>query len=190
MTPATTTRGEQAKRAIERDRERGERQRHIRMLFTDSSSILRGCHIVREPPNAAAVAPVDEAATLAATPTSQLALQLFFLARFSNYVHWLAKCLVYAAINLQAEDTVPPTPSHLLLPLPQVDVEVEVVVGVSPQRVEGLLSGRLVWLSCLVAWHWKWKNKFRTRLWQAASKVRHVAGSRLRRVAGSDHFYI
>lgn len=28
------------------------------MLFTDSSSILRGCHIVREPPNAAAVAPV------------------------------------------------------------------------------------------------------------------------------------
>lgn len=31
-----------------------------------------------ESPNAAAVAPVDEAATLAATPTSQLALQLFF----------------------------------------------------------------------------------------------------------------
>lgn len=29
------------------------------------------------------------------------------LARFSNYVHWLAKCLLYAAINSQAEETVP-----------------------------------------------------------------------------------
>lgn len=47
----------------------------------------------------------------------------------------------------------PPTPSHLLLPLPQVDVEVEVVVGVSPQRVEGLLSGRLaVWSGLAALW--------------------------------------
>lgn len=63
--------------------------------------------------------------------------------------------MVYAAINLQAEDTVPPTPSPLLLPLPQVDVEVEVevVVGVSPQRVEGLLSGRrAVWSGLAALW--------------------------------------
>lgn len=97
--------------------------------------------------------------------------------------------MVYAAINLQAEDTVPPTPSSVLLPLPQVDVEVEVVVGVSPQRVEGLLSGRLAVWSGLAAL-WRDIESERTSFALDCGRLRRVAGSRLRRVAGSDHFYI